>query len=300
MPVPYTGSYRMFDTGSTGNPNSNSIRGAQRHNASDDVDGEKALKFTQAISKAKLQRFDRRYCGPNINNLNQITSSLQWRGYPMDLNNMLCFAGAFTEILFPNQWTTTFILQELDDEASGSLQYGMANPEPERVVVHSNSGSTVYCTVLTQSLTTFEGWSTSPSVSDIVSTSSTYGHTVEDYDEYIYALISIGDAVSQDFCYYSTSTGQNDRCAADSCTDVRTIFFSRDSLATSSLDEVIWYSNADLTSYASNGYYKPINEVIGDNGQVIKVIDGTNYLITGSSGDAHVHSTCTAGYIYCT
>jgi hypothetical protein len=300
MPVPYTGSYKMFDTGSTENPNSNSIRGAQRHNALDDVAGTKALKFTQAVSKAKLQRFDRRYCGPNINSLDQITSSLQWRGYPMDLNNLLCFKGAFTEILFPNQWSTTFILYELDDEASGSLQYDMAAPEPEQLTVYSNTGTTVYVSVVTQSDTIFEGWSTSPSVLDIVSTGSTYGHTVEDYNFTIYALISTGDAVSQDFCYYSTLTGQNDRCATDSCTDIRTIFFSRDSLATSSLDEVIWYSNVSLTSYASNGYYKPINEVVGDRGQVINVIDGTNYLITGSSGNAHVHSTCANGYIYCT
>jgi hypothetical protein len=56
MGVPYTGSYKMFDTGSNENPINTSIRGAQKHDAEDSVNS--SIRFTTNIENSQVPLFD--------------------------------------------------------------------------------------------------------------------------------------------------------------------------------------------------------------------------------------------------
>lgn len=84
MPVPTTGLYEMFDTGSALEPNNISIRGTQIHDALDEVTNINS--FASLISSAQVSLFNPIYSG-TITSLSDISSSLQFRDYPLTPSN---------------------------------------------------------------------------------------------------------------------------------------------------------------------------------------------------------------------
>lgn len=288
MPVPTTGSYKMFEES-----DSTAIRGAQQTKSPPDgVSGDNGDKFSKLKNKVRLQLLHPSYFTGDSRN--DIDRSTNFRGYPIESERITCFQGSFTEILFPNQYTSTFTLHALDGFSTGSLSYSLAATSSEHVI-HANTNSTLSVSVNTSSNTTFEGWSYNQSTDNIVSTSSTYTHTVGTQDFQIYAIIK-SDAVGVRACYYSLSTGETTRCGT--CSSEREIFFHRATYLTSSLEDLIWYKTADLSTVADNGYYRIFDFITGSNGEILKLIDNVNYAIT-SSGDAFPTSSCDGGFIYC-
>ena len=286
MPVPTTGSFKMFDTG-----DSESIKGAQlAKSPADNVSS--VNNFEGLAAEAKPQLMHPSYFTASA--ASDINRATNFRGYPIEVTDITCFKGVFTEILFPNQRTSTFTLHALDGFSTGSLSYSLAATSSEHVI-HSNTGTTLSVSVNTSSNTTFEGWSYNQSTDNIVSTSSTYSHTVGTQDFQIYAIIK-SDAIGFRACYYSLSTGETTRCGT--CYFEREIFFHRATYLTSSLEDLIWYKTADLSTVADNGYYRIFDFITGSNGQILKRIDNVNYAIT-SSGDAFPTSSCDGGFIYC-
>ena len=79
MPVPTTGTFKMFDSEETSNPINSSIKGAQIHDASDPVTN--VNNFASLISSAQVSLFNPIYSG-TITSLSDISSSLQFRDYP--------------------------------------------------------------------------------------------------------------------------------------------------------------------------------------------------------------------------
>ena len=81
MPVPTTGTFKMFDSEETSNPINSSIKGAQIYDASDPVTN--VNNFAGLISSAQVSLFNPIYSG-TITSLSDISSSLQFRDYPLN------------------------------------------------------------------------------------------------------------------------------------------------------------------------------------------------------------------------
>lgn len=289
--------FKMFDTGSGASPVDTSIRGAQLHDADDAVSGNAGRTFVSSKNRASLNRFHPNHIGPNVESLNQVVSASQFRGYPVSQADITCYKAQFTEITWPILNCMTWTVHALDDLATGSITQGLGTPVQE-LTACTNSGSTIYGSISTSSLTEFVGWSLTPDANNIESTGPSYGITMGDFDSQIYAIIRSSDAISIDVCYYAITDGQTYRCK--SCENPRKVYFHRDTYLTSSLDDLIWYSDESLTTFASNGYYRPYRNNTTWWGATRKIINTTNYLITGSDGDAHAHSVCDGDFIYCT
>jgi len=288
MPVPTTGSYKMFEES-----DSQAIRGAQQAKVPPDgVGGDNGDKFSKLKNKVRLPLLHPSYFQGDSKQ--DIDRSTNFRGYPIGTEFITCFKGTFEEITNYGYSQNCFTLHSLDGFATGSLSYSMAATSSEHCI-WANSGSTLYVTVNTSSETTFEGWSYNQNVDDIISTTPTYTHNVGDEDFQVYALIK-SDAIGIRTCYYSLLTGETARCGY--CYDTRTVYFHRATYLTSSLEDLIWYKTADLSTVADNGYYRTFDYITGSNGEILKRIDNVNYAIT-SSGDAFPTSSCDGGFIYC-
>jgi hypothetical protein len=297
MGVPTSGPYKMFDTGSVAEPLTTSIRGAQLHEALNPVSGDNAVTFTEAKNRATLSKFDPQYLGDNITELSQVIKASQFKGYPVSLDNIACFEASATEVNYPILNCMTWSIHKLDSLAEGDVRYGPGTPS-DSIVTCTNSGSTIFGILnSTGSNTTFVGWSPTPSEDNIVSTDTAYGITMGDFDSHIYAIIRLSDSVAIDVCYYPIGTGQTTRC--NSCSNETTVYLDRDYFFTSSLEDLIWYDNQDLTSFAPNGYYRTYRNLSTWWGSSMRIINHLNYLITGSDGDAHAHSVCDGDFIYC-
>lgn len=297
MGVPTSGSFKMFDTGSSENAVDSSILGAQLYDALDIIPGNERGNFNSSKNNARLSRFHPSHLGPNIDSISQVVSASQFRGYPVKLQDISCFSSSFQEIDFPILNCITWQVYKLDNLATGSIQYSSA-PTASSITSCTNNGNTLYGIIVTSSNTEFVGWSLTQDENNIESTNPIYGYTMGDDDYKIYAIIQSSNAIALDMCYYSTSTGQTDRCTY--CSSTRKVYFDRDTYLTSSLDDLIWYNNQDLTTFAPNGYYRSYEERTTSFGFTRKYIDNINYLITGSDGDAHAHSVCEGDFIYCT
>tara|TARA_Y100000385_G_C13079864_1_gene633307 strand:+ start:480 stop:1376 length:897 start_codon:yes stop_codon:yes gene_type:complete len=297
MGVPTSGPYKMFDTGSAQEPLTTSIRGAQLHEALDPVSGDNAVTFKESKNRATLSKFDPRYLGDNITELSQVIKSSQFKGYPVPPEDIVCYDASATEVDYPILNCVTWAIHKLDPLAEGLVRYGSSTPA-ESIKACTNSGTTISGILhSTGSNTTFVGWSLSPSEDDIISTSLFYSVTMEDYDSYIFAIIRLSDSVAIDTCYYPVGTGQTTRCT--SCNNTTTVYFDRDEYFTTALEDLTWYSNPDLSTFAPNGYYRTYITLGTWWGSSIKLINQLNYLITGSDGDAHAHSVCDGDFIYC-
>lgn len=300
--VPYTGSYKMFDTGSEGNPNRTSIKGSQKHNALDSVDGN--TNFSHNIADAQVPLFDNRYAGPNIISLDDISGSLQWRGYPVDVD---CYSCSFEEIPNPDNRTLIVSCSILDPEVTfnvngggqTSATNGAISIPTTRDSVISLSATNIDTSTPTEQ---FIGWSYSDDgITGILSTSTSYNYTVED-DITIFAIADLSDAISVDFCYYS-SLSLNTICG--SCSTTKTVYFGRDLYEANPIEDLIWYENAGLTIKSDQGYYRKKNTITRSSWfgtRTRTIIDDTIYFVSGSSypteGAANVFDTC-GEFIYC-
>ena len=298
MPVPTSGSFKMFDTGSVGNPNTSSIRGAMLYNSGDNVSGGNGRKMRGNMrGKAKLHKFHPSFFQGR--SLEDATNSSHFRGYPIGDDEYTCFGCSFELIDFNEAFLTCITFETY----TGSLPASEFENSGLRISTDplgftktscANSGSTTYCTVYTQSNVTFLGWSYD--LENIETTTPNFGHPVGDDPETVYAMLGLGNTVSQQFCYYGTNVGQTTRC--NSCTDIRTVYFDSASYynPNNTLTDLVWYSNNTTSSYADNGYYIPVYTPSGVNYSQ----GGINYLITGSNGIAHIVGNCSGADIYCT
>lgn len=298
--VPYTGSYKMFDTGSEGNPNRTSIKGSQKHNALDDVDGN--TKFTENIADSQVPLFDPLYAG-NVFRLSDVSSSLQWRGYPID--SIDCYTCSFEEILNPDNRTLIVSCSVLDPEVTfnvngggqTSATNGAISIPTTRDSVISLSATNIDTSTPTEQ---FIGWSYSnDGITGYLETNTSYSHTVED-DITIYAIADLSEAISQEFCFKSPSTGKTEIC--DECGSTVKVYFDRSEYDTKPLEDLIWYSNAALSSYSNSGYYRKKTTVTRTSffgARTRTVIDSTIYEVNGSNGVATIWDSCN-GFISCT
>jgi surface protein len=79
MGVPTSGNFSMF--GATDGSDTTTIQGAIDQGSNGSVDGD--TQFSQLIAASDVNLFDPDYAGATITNLNQITKSDQYRGYPL-------------------------------------------------------------------------------------------------------------------------------------------------------------------------------------------------------------------------
>ena len=297
--VPYTGQYKMFDTGSEENPNRFSIKGSQKHNALDNVDGN--TNFSHNIADAQVPLFDNRYAG-DIESLDDISGSLQWRGYPVDVD---CYSCSFEEITDPSIKNITYSCSALDPQVEFNVTLeGTTSATNGAVTKQVSIGNTVTGTPSNISTPPeqFIGWSYSADGSTgIINTSYQNSHTVEE-DITIFALVRLSDAIGVDFCYYS-SLSLNTICG--SCSTTKTVYFDRDLYKTNPIEDLIWYENAGLTIKSDQGYYRKKNTITRSSWfgtRTRTVIDDTIYFVSGSNfpteGAANVFDTC-GEFIYC-
>jgi len=299
MGVPQTGQYKMFDTGSSEIPINTSIKGAQKHNALDSVDGN--TNFSHNIADAQVPLFDPAHAG-DINSLSDITGSLQWRGYPQTVS---CYTCSFEEIDNPNNRTIIVSASALDDGVSFRVQAdGTYTPYNGGVTVTTTKNSTFSNTLNGIGADeTFVGWSfTDGGSGDIFETSTTYNHTVDE-DLTIYALVRLSDAIGINFCYYSTLS-MNTICS--SCSTTKTVYFQRNLYETTPIEDLIWYEDTSLSTKSDQGYYRQkttrtYNWFFGIT-YTRDIIDDTIYFVSGSGypteGAANVYDTC-GEFIYC-
>jgi hypothetical protein len=299
MGVPTEGSYKMFDTGSNASPITSSIKGAQKHKASDPVDGN--TNFTHNITDAQIPYFDPQYAG-DINSLSDITGSIQFRGYPQEVS---CYTCSFEEIGDPNNRTIIVSASALEDGVSFRTRYGSTySPFNGGIEISTTRNSTIglqYSDIGSDE--TFVGWSlTEDGTGNILSNSSTYLHTVND-EITIYALARLSDAIGVDFCYYNTSN-MNTICSP--CSTTKTVYFDRDDFASNPLEDLIWYENASLTVKSDQGYYRQKTTqtytwLFGLT-YTRTIVDDTIFFVSGSTfpieGAANVYDTC-GNFIYC-
>ena len=302
MGVPKQGSYKMFDTGSNENPITSSIKGAQKHKASDSVDGN--TNFSHNILDAQIPYFDPQFAG-DINSLSDITSSQQWRGYPQEVS---CYTCSFEEVGDPSMRTLIVSASALEDGVSFRVRVdGDSSPINGGITASVSAGQTVSIyPEFIGSDETFLGYSYSHDGSTGTFPSnpstSTYNLTVND-DVTVYALARLSDAIAIDFCYYSTSN-MNTICSP--CSTTKTVYFDRDDFANNSLEDLIWYENSTLTVKSDEGYYRRkttktytwfLNFTY-----TRTIIDDTIFFVSGSSyptpGAANVYDTC-GDFIYC-
>lgn len=290
MRVPYTGSFRMFDTGSDANPNRTSIRGSQKHNANDNVDGN--TRFSHNIADAKVPLFDDRYAG-NIESLSDISGSLQWRGYPVEIS---CYTCSFEEVGDPSMRTLILSASALEDGVFFNVRAnGAASPINGGVTASVSSGGTVVVyPEYIGSDETFLGYSYSPDGSTGTFPSnpstSTYNLTIND-NVTIYALARLSTSIRVTFCYNS-SGGKTSIC--EDCGTNKVVYFNRNDFETQPLEDLIWYENSTLTVLSDQGYYRRKN-FVGSS----YTIDDTIYYVTGSNGQSNIWDNCN-GFISCT
>lgn len=304
MPVPKTGQYKIFDVGSENSPINTSIKGAQKYDAGDSVDGN--TKFSQNIDDAQVPLFDPAYAG-QITSLSNISSSRQWRGYPQEIT---CYNCSFEEIEDPNNRTIIISASALDEGVYFKVNAdGNQSPVNGGVTVSTTKNSTFNSSHLEVGIDeTFVGWSFTPEGSTgIIETNQTYNHTVDE-DLTIYALVRLSDAIGFDFCYYSTSN-MNTICS--SCSTTKTVYFDRDLYVTTPIEDLIWYEDTSLSITSDEGYYRK-KTIISSTGTnwwnfgtpftLEPIIDDTIYFVSGSNfttpGAAEVHDTC-GDFIYC-
>lgn len=298
--VPYTGSYKMFDTGSEGNPNRTSIKGSQKHNALDSVDGN--TNFSHNIADAQVPLFDPAFSG-DINSLSDISGSLQWRGYPQEIS---CYSCSFEEVGDPSIKNITYSCSALDPQVEFNVVLSGTTSATNGAVtkqVSSGNNITGYVSGISNPPEQFVGWSFTPDGSTgITSSNATYTHTVTD-DVTIYALVKLSDGIGVDFCYYSTS---NLNTICGDCSTTKTVYFNRDDYATTPIEDLIWYENSSLTVKSDEGYYRQkrtetFNWFFGIT-FTRTIVDDTIFFVSGSSyptpGAANVYDTC-GDFIYC-
>jgi hypothetical protein len=299
MGVPYEGSYKMFDTGSVENPITSSIKGAQKHNAGDSVDGN--TNFSHNIADAQVPLFDPLYAG-NVFSLSDVSGSLQWRGYPIEVE---CYTCSFEEIENPDNRTLivscSALYPEVTFNVNGSGQTSATNGAisiaTTRDSVVSLSATNIDTATPTEQ---FIGWSYSADgITGYLDTSTSYSHTVED-DVTIYAIATLSKAVSLEFCFKPPSTGKTEIC--NECGSTVKVYFKRDEYDTKPLEDLIWYSNSALSSYSNSGFYRKKTTITRSSwfGTRTKtVIDSTIYEVNGSNGIATIDDSCN-GFISCT
>ena len=287
--VPTTGPFRMFDTGSIGNPISTSIKGSQKYNAQDDVEGN--TKFSENIADAQIPLFDPAYAG-DIDTLDDITKSSQWRGYPQEVS---CYDCSFEETGDPSKRNVTYACSVLDPQVLYNITLeGTVSAPNGSVTKQVTAGTTVtgLITNVENPPEQFIGWSFTPDGSTgILSTSTNFSRLVEE-DITIYALVGLSDAVVLNFCYHS-SYSLNTICG--SCATTKNVYFNRVDFETNPIEDLIWYENLELTVKSDEGYYRRKSSTNN-------AIDDTIYFVSGSSyptpGAANVLATC-GEFIYC-
>ena len=295
--VPSTGPFKMFDTGSTENPISTSIKGSQKYNAQDNVEGN--TKFSENIADAQIPLFDPLYAG-NVFKSSDITKSSQWRGYPQEVS---CYDCSFEEITDPSIKNITFACSVLDPQVSFNVVLsGTTSAINGAVTKQVSIGNTITGNIsnVTNPPEQFIGWSFTPDGSTgILSTSTSYTHTVEE-DITIYALVCLSDAIGVDFCFKPPSTGKTEIC--NECGSTVTVYFDRSEYTTSPIEDLIWYSDVALSSYSNSGYYRKKNTITRSSWfgtRTRTVIDNTIYEVNGSNGVAIMWDNCN-GFISCT
>ncbi len=302
MGVPYpTSSFKMFNTGSSGNNISSSIRGAQKYDASDSVNT--VTEFSNLISNAQVPLFDDRYSG-NVFELSDVSGSLQWRGYPVDVS---CYSCSFEEIQDPAIKSITFSCSILDPEVEFNVtSSGITSTTNGSVTITASIDDIVSAKAINiDSDEQFIGWSYSDDGSTgILSTTATnYSHTVED-NITIFAIVDLSSSISLEFCYYP-DLSLNTIC--ESCSTTKTVYFDRDLYEVNPIKDLIWYENAGLTIKSDQGYYRQrfvYTTTRGFFGSRTRItVDDTIYFVSGSiystPGEANIYGTCTDGFIYC-
>ena len=154
----------------------------------------------------------------------------------------------------------------------------------ESITLNVPIGTSVSVTGLTESNTTFIGWNTTESDSNLLQTETVLSKTATNDITY-YAVIDATNVISKSMCY-TVNSDLNDICLT--CETTKTIYFDKSDFETNGILNATWYQNIGLTTVADNGYYKDPSVV---NSPII-------YQLT--NGDANLFGVCGDGdFMYC-
>jgi hypothetical protein len=175
-----------------------------------------------------------------------------------------------------------YIVYKLDDSAQGSITNGSTTSEI--ITLSIPIGESISVTGLTEANTTFIGWNTAESESNLLQTETVLSKTATNDITY-YAIIDATNVISKSLCYTANSD-LNDICLT--CEITRTIYFDKSDFETNGILNSTWYQNIGLTTVADNGYYK--DPSITNSPTIYQLTDGAANLF-GVCGDGD--------FIYC-
>jgi hypothetical protein len=186
------------------------------------------------------------------------------------------------EVFDPGNINLEYIVYKLDNSAQGNITNGSITSES--ITLNVPIGTSVSVTGLTESNTTFIGWNTTESDSNLLQTETVLSKTATNDITY-YAVIDATNVISKSMCY-TVNSDLNDICLT--CETTKTIYFDKSDFETNGILNATWYQNIGLTIVADNGYYKDPSVV---NSPII-------YQLT--NGDANLFGVCGDGdFMYC-
>ena len=272
MAVPTSGKYAMFGTSSS-EPIAGAISSSEGNVTGVD-------NFSNLIDVSNLNYFDPKYAG-NLNSLDDVNNSLQYRNYPIVPITESCPQFSFTEVTSPDEVTLTFEIYSIDGNSTGVLNYGSSFNTT--LTYNLTIGDSITITALNFSTgTAFEGWSTYQGIEGIFQTNTSLTAVATNTATY-YAIIQQGNYISQDYCY-TTSDSLNDICLI--CNNPTTVYFNKTDFTARGIEGSTLYTDANLTTIAPNGYYYlsgSLNPII--------------YNVT--NGTAVEYGICEGDLIYC-
>ena len=272
MAVPTSGKYAMFGTSSS-EPIAGAISSSEGNVSGVDD-------FGNLINVSNLNYFDPRYAG-DLNSLDDVDSSLQYRNYPTIPAPESCPEFSFTEVTTPGEVTLTFEIYSIDGNSTGVLNYG--STYNTTLTYNLTIGDSITITALNLSTgTIFAGWSNYQGTEGVFQTNTALTATATNTATY-YAVIQQGSYTSQDYCY-TTSDNLNDICLV--CNNPTTVFFDKTDFISGGIEGATLYTDANLNTTVPNGYYYL-------SGSVNPII----YNVT--SGTAVEYGVCEGDLIYC-
>jgi hypothetical protein len=186
------------------------------------------------------------------------------------------------EVFDPGNINLEYIVYKLDSSAQGSITNGSTTSE--NITLNVPIGTSVSVTGLTESNTTFIGWNTIESDSNLLQTETVLSKTATN-DVIYYAIIDATNVISKSMCYTANSD-LNDICLT--CETIKTIYFNKTDFETNGILNAIWYQNIELTTFADNGYYKDPS------------ITNSPTIYQLTNGDASLFGVCGDGdFMYC-
>jgi hypothetical protein len=152
----------------------------------------------------------------------------------------------------PGQVNITYTVSRYNPLANGYFDSGGGSNFDTQTIT-TNIGTSLSVEATPSAGSSFAGWSTTQSIVNPLTTNTTFSH-IADYDITYYAVMNKTDVVSISFCYYDVGTTINDVCL--DCELTVNVYFDSVSYYSNSIENIIWYSDVNLTTTVPNGLYK--------------------------------------------